>query len=270
MPPAIAVYPTGTVPFAAPIPVPVYPQSPGAPFEPRNYVPPEPSAAPFDARNYVPPDAQHSTPWNSTYEPRTSESAFDNAMQLHGAGITPPVVPPADYLLSPQQSSSSGTSFPQSPSGLSRSTSTRGTEGEVWLYDRPGTWRPRFQMPRSGVSSFLPSLTRGRSFLPGASYDRLFNERHPTEHFFYFISRHHIADFGRPHSLHRTAGAASAVGSAGRRFTSIVPRVEASCYGLRLYALCDGAAHTIYEAVPLPPTLVHRSHNLQRSGRHAS
>jgi hypothetical protein len=165
MPPAIAIYP-GSIPVGAPIPVPAYPpQSPGAPLDARNYVPPDPTAAPFDARNYIPPDAQH-----STYEPRTSESAFNNSMQLYGGSFASPVVPPASYLLSPQPSYSSGGSFPQSSPGLSRSMSTRTTEREAWLYDRPGTWRPRFQMPRSGVSSLLPNLTRGKNFPPGAYY----------------------------------------------------------------------------------------------------
>jgi len=60
--------------------------------------------------------------------------------------------------------------YPQSPTGtLSRSMSAHPTtEREARLYDRPGTWRPRFQMPRSGVSSLLPNLTRGKSFPPDA------------------------------------------------------------------------------------------------------
>lgn len=169
MPPAIAVYPAGPVSYAAPIAVAAYP--PNAPFDARNYIPPESSAAPpFDARNYVPPDAHQQTNMHATYEPRTSESAFNNSMQLYGGGVTSPVVPPASYLLSPNHSSSSGGSslYPQSPSGtLSRSFSAHPTEQEARLYDRPGTWRPRFQMPRSGVSSLIPSLNRGKSFPPG-------------------------------------------------------------------------------------------------------
>jgi hypothetical protein len=167
MPPAIAVYPAAV---AAPIAVPAYPPA-GAPFDARNYMPPESSAAPpFDARNYVPPDAQQPSNMYSTYEPRTSESAFNTAMQLHGGGVISPVVPPAAYLLSPLQSSSSGSSlYPQSPAGaMTRSISAHPTEREAArLYDRPGTWRPRFQMPRSGVSSLLPNLSRGKSFPPG-------------------------------------------------------------------------------------------------------
>ncbi|KAI9511053.1 hypothetical protein F5148DRAFT_975823 [Russula earlei] len=112
-----------------------------------------------------------------TYEPRTSESAFNNSMQLYGGGTTSPVVPPA-YLLSPQMSrSSSGGSFSQSPSSLSRSSSTRPTERSTWLYDRPGTWRPRFQMPRSGVSSLMPSFTRGKGFPPADTTSRTLDER---------------------------------------------------------------------------------------------
>ena len=175
MPPAIAVYPTGPISLAAPIAVPAYPpQGAAAPFDARNYIPPSEAASaaapPFDARNYVPPDSQYPT---NTYEPRTSESAFNTAMQLHGGGsVVSPVVPPAAYLLSPLQSSSSGSSLypPQSPLGgtLSRSLSAHpSTERDARLYDRPGTWRPRFQMPRSGVSSLLPNLTRGKSFPPG-------------------------------------------------------------------------------------------------------
>lgn len=185
MPPAIAVYPAGPVSIAAPIAVPGYPPpgTPAAPFDARNYIPPESSAAPpFDARNYVPPDAQHqpSNPYYSTYEPRTSESAFNTAMQLHGGGVISPVVPPASYLLSPLQSSSSGSSlYPQSPSGaLSRSLSAHPTEREATrLYDRPGTWRPRFQMPRSGVSSLLPNLNRGKSFPPVDTTTRTLDDR---------------------------------------------------------------------------------------------
>jgi len=175
MPPAVAMYPTGPVPVAAPIAVPAFPPpSPGAAFDARNYVPPEPAAPSFDARNYFPPD---STPMPATYEPRTSESAFDNSMQLHGGGITSPVVPPASYLLSPLLSTSSsggsGGSYPQSSSGLTRSASARPRpkEREVWLYDRPGTWRPRFQMPRTGMGSIITSISRMRNFPPGASYD---------------------------------------------------------------------------------------------------
>jgi hypothetical protein len=181
MPPAIPVFPTGFMPASVPMPVPPHPpqgQGPPAaaagPFDPRNYVPPvgESAQAQFDARNYVPPDAQ---PYIPTYEPHTSESAFNNSMNLHGGNVTSPVVPPAAFLLSPMQSSiSSGLSFPQSPSGLSRSISARTTDREAWLYDRPGTWRPRFQMPRSGVSSLLPNLTRGKNFPPGASDIRQF------------------------------------------------------------------------------------------------
>jgi hypothetical protein len=173
MPPAIAAYPAGS--FSQVAPMAAYPPPTGAsaPFDARNYVPPDSSAAPpFDARNYVPPDAQQHPPnMYSTYEPHTSSSAFDTAMQLHGGGIVSPVVPPASYLLSPNHSSSSSglSLYPQSPSGtISRSLSSHPTEREARLYDRPGTWRPRFQMPRSGVSSLLPSLNRGKSFPPGA------------------------------------------------------------------------------------------------------
>ena len=184
MPPAIAVYPAGPVSLMAPMSVPAYPP-PGTPahFDARNYIPPESSTAPFDARNYVPPDAQQPATMYSSYEPRTSESAFDTAMQLHGGGVISPVVPPAAYLSSPYHSSSSGgsSSYPQSPSGtLSRSMSSHPTEREARLYDRPGTWRPRFQMPRSGVGSLLPNLTRGKSFPPGASII-------PTKFFFVFL-----------------------------------------------------------------------------------
>ena len=165
------IYATGSVPVAAAAPA--YPSSPGGPFDARNYVPPDPSAGPFDARNFVPPDF---TPMQSTYEPRTSESAFNNSMMLHGGPVTSPapVVPP-NYLYSPQLSSSrSGGSesypYTQSPSGLSRSASARPKERETWLYDRPGSWRPRFQMPRSGVGSIMQSFSRVKSFPPGASY----------------------------------------------------------------------------------------------------
>ena len=170
MPPAVAMYSAASVPVAAPIPAQGFqPTTPAAPFDARNYVPPEPAAGPFDARNYYPPD---STPMLATYEPRTSESAFDNSMQLYGGGVTSPVVPPASYLLSPVlSSSSSGGSYSQSPSGLSRSTSTRPKERDVWLYDRPGSWRPRFQMPRSGVGSLVPNFSRMRNFPPGVLYD---------------------------------------------------------------------------------------------------
>ena len=173
MPPAVAMYPAASVPVAAPIPVQGFqPTTPAAPFDARNYVPPEPPAGPFDARNYFPPD---STPMHATYEPRTSESAFDNSMQLYGGGVTSPVVPPASFLLSPVlSSSSSGGSYSQSPSGLIHSTSTHPKERDVRLYDRPGSWRPRFQMPRSGVGSLMPSFSRMRNFPPGASYDFFF------------------------------------------------------------------------------------------------
>ena len=190
MPPAIPVYPSGPIAYAAPIAVAAYPPPTGAPapFDARNYIPPEPSAAPgFDARNYVPPDTQQTPNMYATYEPRTSESAFDTAMQLHGGGVVSPVLPPASYLMSPHHSSSSGGSslYPQSPSGtLSRSMSSHPTEREARLYDRPGTWRPRFQMPRSGVSSLLPSLNRGKSFPPGASIVQL----PPTKTFFFLLS----------------------------------------------------------------------------------
>jgi hypothetical protein len=175
MPPAVAMYPGASIPVAAPIPVqgfqPTTPAAPFAPFDSRNYVPPEPAAGPFDARNYVPPD---STPVLATYEPRTSESAFDNSMQLYGGGTSPAVVPAA-YLLSPVlSSSSSGGSYSQSPLGLTRSTSTHPKERDVRLYDRPGSWRPHFQMPRSGVGSLMPTLSRMRKFPPGASYDLSF------------------------------------------------------------------------------------------------
>jgi hypothetical protein len=170
----VPLYAAGSVPVAAPG---YPPPSPAAPFDGRNYLPPDPQAAPFDARNYAPPDF---TPMQSTYEPRTSESAFNNSMLLHGGAVTspPPVVPPT-YLYSPQLSSSrSGGSesytYTQSPSGLSRSASARPTERETWLYDRPGTWRPRFQMPRSGVGSIMQNFSRVKSFPPGASYDFFF------------------------------------------------------------------------------------------------
>ena len=236
MPPAIAVYPAGPISLEAPMAVPAYPaHGAAAPFDARNYMPPESSAAPpFDARNYVPPDQQQATNTYSTYEPRTSESAFNTAMQLHGGSVISPVVPPAAYLLSPLQSSSSGSSLypPQSPSGtLSRSISTHPTEREARLYDRPGTWRPRFQMPRSGVSSLLPNLARGKSFPPGAFLQS--PPTYPTTpiSFFFFFntlfdipwsvircsfccsdSRHHIADFGRSHSFFRTPGTSGPLG----------------------------------------------------------
>src|SRR5882757_6948568 len=77
----VPIYATGSVPVAAPVAMHAYPPpSPSAPFDSRNYMPPDPSIAPYDARNYVPPD---STPMQYTYEPRTSESAFDNSMRLH-------------------------------------------------------------------------------------------------------------------------------------------------------------------------------------------
>ena len=173
----VPLYATGSVPVAAPG---YPPPSPAAPFDARNYLPPDPQAAPFDARNYVPPDF---TPMQSTYEPHTSESAFNNSMLLHGGAVASPapVVPPT-YLYSPQLSSSrSGGSesytYTQSPSGLSRSASARPTERETWLYDRPGTWRPRFQMPRSGVGSIMQNFSRVKSFPPGASYDLFFSVR---------------------------------------------------------------------------------------------
>jgi hypothetical protein len=175
----VPIYAAGPVPVAVPIPA-YPPQNPSAPFDARNYMPPpDPPAGPFDAKNYVPPDF---TPMQSTYEPRTSESAFNNSMLLHGGAITSPgpVVPPT-YLYSPQLSSSrsggseSYTSYTQSPSGLSRSASSRPRERETWLYDRPGTWRPRFQMPRSGVGSIIQNFSRAKNFPPGASYDFFFS-----------------------------------------------------------------------------------------------
>jgi hypothetical protein len=222
MPPAIPVFPAGFIPASVPMPVPAQPpqgQGPPAPapapFDPRNYVPPagEFAQAPFDARNYVPPDAQ---PYIPTYEPHTSESAFNNSMNLHGGNVTSPVVPPSAFLLSPLQSSiSSGGSFPQSPSGLSRSISARTTDREAWLYDRPGTWRPRFQMPRSGVSSFLPNLTR-KNFPPGTSDIKQISVRAGLlRQFVHLLSRYHIANVGRTYSCLRSTGTASAVGSAG-------------------------------------------------------
>lgn len=177
----VPIYAAGSVPVAAPAVAAYPPQSPGAPFDARNYAPPDPSAGPFDPRNYVPPDF---TPMQSTYEPRTSESAFNNSMLLHGGAVTSPapVVPPT-YLYSPQLSSSrsggseSSYTYTQSPSGLSRSASARPKERETWLYDRPGTWRPRFQMPRSGVGSIMQNFSRVKSFPPGASYDFFFSVR---------------------------------------------------------------------------------------------
>jgi hypothetical protein len=172
----VPLYAPGSVPVAAPVTAPGFsPASSTAPFDARNYLPPSsPQAAPFDARNYVPPDF---TPMQSTYEPRTSESAFNNSMLLHGGAATSPapVVPPA-YLYSPALSSSRSAgsesyTYTQSPSALSRSVSTRPNERETWLYDRPGTWRPRFQMPRSGVGSIMQNFSRVKSFPPGASYD---------------------------------------------------------------------------------------------------
>jgi hypothetical protein len=230
MPPAIAVYPTGPVSLAAPIAVPAYPPqgAPGAPFDARNYMPSESSAAPpFDARNYVPPDEHQPSNMYSTYEPRTSESAFNTAMQLHGGGVISPVVPPVAYLLSPLQSSSSGSSlYPQSPAGaMSRSISAHPTEREAArLYDRPGTWRPRFQMPRSGVSSLLPNLSRGKSFPPG-TFRHFPPPIYLSLSIFFLIyrdnnrclfwcsdSRHNIADFGRPCSFFRTPGTPGPLG----------------------------------------------------------
>jgi hypothetical protein len=172
----VPLYVTGSIPVAAPVPMQAYPHpTPAAQFD-ANYYPPDPAAVSFDARNYVPPDY---TPMQSTYEPRTSESAFDNSMRLHGA-TTSPVVPPT-YLFSPQLSHSrsgeSGayTHYTHSPSGLSRSASHRPKERETWLYDRPGTWRPRFQMPRSGVGSIVQNFTRVRSFPPGEWHDFFFS-----------------------------------------------------------------------------------------------
>ena len=92
-------------------------------------------------------------------------------MKIHGGSVVSPGITPTSYLLSPLQSSSSRSSlYPQSPSGsLSRSLSAHPTEREAaWLYDRPGTWRPRFQMPRSGENSLLPDINRRKSFPPGA------------------------------------------------------------------------------------------------------
>ncbi len=170
----VPIYATGSVPVAANV---YPPPSPAAPFDAQNYVlpvPPNSPGAPFDAKNYTPP---YSTPMYTSYEPRTSESAFDNSMLLHGA-VTSPVVPPT-YLYSPPLSSSisggSGSySYVQSPSALSRSASARPKERETWLYDRPGSWRPRFQMPRSGVGSIMQNFSRVKSFPPGASYDYFF------------------------------------------------------------------------------------------------
>ena len=166
MPPAVAMY------SAASVPIPVQsfqPTTPAAPFDARNYLPPEPAAGPFDARNHCPPG---SIPMPATYEPRTSKSTFDNSMQLYGGGVTSPIVLPASYLLSPVlSSSSSGGSYSQLLSGLTRSTSTRPKECDVWLYDRPGSWRLHFQMPRSGAGSLMPSFSHMRNFPPGASYN---------------------------------------------------------------------------------------------------
>jgi len=181
----VPIYATASVPVVAPAAAPAYPSSPAAPFDARNYLPFDPSAqsaGPFDARNYVHPDF---TPMQSTYEPRTSESAFNNSMMLHGGAVTSPapVVPPT-YLYSPQLTSSrSGGSesyaYTQSPSGLSRSTSlaSHPKERETWLYDRPGSWRPRFQMPRSGVGSIMQNFSRVKSFPPADTTTRTLDER---------------------------------------------------------------------------------------------
>ncbi|KAN0136272.1 hypothetical protein V8E53_005877 [Lactarius tabidus] len=130
IPPAIVVYPAT---LAAQIDVPAYPPA-GAPFDAWNHIPPEsPAAPPFDARKYVPPDAQQPSNTYSTYEPRTSESAFNTAMQLNGGGVISPVVLPASYLLPPLQSSSTGSLlYPQSPAGaMTRSISAHPTEREA-------------------------------------------------------------------------------------------------------------------------------------------
>jgi hypothetical protein len=172
-----------------------------------------PQRPPFDARNYVPPGVQQPSNMYSTYGSRTSESAFNTAMQLHGGGVISPV-------------DSGSALYPQSPAGaMSRSISAHPTEREAArLYDRPGTRRPRFQMPRSGVSSLLPNLSRGKSFPPGT-----FFHLPPTQylfvHLFFLIyrdnnrylfwcsdSRHKIADFGRPCSFLRTPGTPGPLG----------------------------------------------------------
>jgi hypothetical protein len=274
MPPAVAIYPTGSVPVAAPNPVPGFqPPTSAAPFDARNYVPPpsEPPAGPFDARNYVPPD---STPmFATTYEPHTSESAFNNSMTLHGiGGVTSPVVPPASYLLSPGlSSSSSGDSYSQSmPPGLSRSSSHHPKEREVWLYDRPGTWRPRFQMPRSGVGSLMRNFSQMRNFPPGASYDSvsffssvLLGGIHSPPN-----SRYHVTDFRRTHTICPTPGVAGDVGPPRRLFAGRVPRSEASGHGLRPDALYHGAADAVHETVSCTPAVVHRSPDRKWGRRH--
>jgi hypothetical protein len=234
----VPIYANGSVPVAAPVAMPAYPPpSPAAPFDARNYMPPDPATAPYDMRNYVPPDA---TPMQYTYEPRTSESAFDNSMRLHGGQVTSPVVPPT-YLFSPPLAGSrsgESESYTQSPSGLSRSASARPRERETWLYDRPGTWRPRFQMPRSGVGSIVQNFTRVKSFPPGASYDfftcgfLVLYKENINPCLFLTISGYDVADFGRTHPLLCSPGTASPVGPARGRFAGIVPRIEAPGYEL--------------------------------------
>jgi hypothetical protein len=185
MPPAIAVYPAG--------PCPSWRLSPCPPILPQ--------AAPFDARNYIPhpspPQRPRSTQETTCLRTRSSPqicTRHTNHVRARAPSIplcscteaassprrTTRILP----LVTPQSSSSGSSLYPQSPAGtMTRSISAHPTEREAArLYDRPGTWRPRFQMPRSGVSSLLPNLSRGKSFPPGTF--RLFTPTHLLSFFF--------------------------------------------------------------------------------------
>ena len=107
----MVVYPAGPVPLAAPSAVTMgaHKQRPSIPEIP-------PPRSPLQQR---PRSTQETTcrPTSSSSRfthrtnPRTSECAFSNAMKLHGGSVISPVVPPTSHLLSPLQSSSSGSSL---------------------------------------------------------------------------------------------------------------------------------------------------------------
>ncbi|KAA1475025.1 hypothetical protein DENSPDRAFT_841724 [Dentipellis sp. KUC8613] len=119
-----------------------YTAAPAGLSPPRRY-----AGTPYPTGNY---DA-------STYEPSTGSSAFNSSVQLYRDASTrsSPVIS-RSMALSPSVYTSSR------PKHHARAASEALQLSGRW-YDRPGNWRPDFNMPRSGLSAFFPSLKRGKS-----------------------------------------------------------------------------------------------------------
>lgn len=101
-----------------------------------------------------------------TYEPRTDESSFNGAVQLW----SPPAQTSASW--SPGEAGYGGKVSRRGSKhhhSLGRASSLHSSISSQRLFDRPGSWRPDFKTPRSGLDAIM-AKKKAKSFPQGASH----------------------------------------------------------------------------------------------------